>query len=89
MAYDSGRQHYGAARDFHSSDDSISIYEHTIPTRELTDEDLPDLIPSQLHKFLKYFVLGSALSQPGEGYRPDLAQHWLALFQLGWEFSPR
>lgn len=83
MAYDSGRQHVGLARDFHSSEDSISIFEHTVPARPLDEDDVPDLIPTQLHKFLKYFVLGMAFSQPGEAYRPDIAQHYTALFQLG------
>jgi len=83
MAYDSGRSNCGIARDFHSSDDSISIYEHTIPTRPLDEDDSPELIPVQLHKFLKYFIIGMCLAQPGEGYRPDLAQHWLALYKLG------
>lgn len=83
MSYDSGRQNHGIARDFHSSDSSISIFEHTVPVRALDEDDIPELIPSQLHKFLKYYIIGKALSQPGEGYRPDLAQHWLALYQLG------
>ncbi len=83
MAYDTGRQHHGVARDLHSSDSSISIFEHTVPGRALDEDDQPELIPVQLHKFLKYYILGQAFSQPGEGYRPDLAQHWLALFQLG------
>ncbi len=86
MAYDSGLQHYGIARDFHSSDESISIFEHTVPTRPLDENDIPDLIPSQLHKFLKYYIIGMALARPGEGYRPDLAQHWLALYKLGVDF---
>jgi len=86
MAYDSGRQNYGIARDFHSSDSSISIYEHTVPVRSLDEDDIPELIPAQLHKFLKYFIIGKSLSKPGEGYRPDLAQHWMLLFQLGVDF---
>lgn len=83
MAYDSGRENHGIARDFHSSDDSISIYEHITPGRTLLDDDAPELIPSQLHFLLKYYIIGTVLSQPGEGYRPDLAQHWLALYNLG------
>lgn len=83
MAYDSGDQHLGIPRDFHSSDSSITIFEHTVPVRPLTESDTPGLIPPQLHKYLKYYVLARSYLKPGEGYRPDLAQHWLALYQLG------
>lgn len=83
MAYDAGLQLQGSARDFHSSDGSISIYEHTVPGRALLENDTPALIPTPLHKFITFYVIATAFSQPGEGYRPDLAQHWFALYQIG------
>lgn len=83
VSYDSGQDLVGIPRRYASSDEALTIWEAIVPDRPLTEDDTPDLLPAQLHKYLKYYVLGWALSRQGEGYRPDLAQHFLALFQLG------
>lgn len=83
VAYDSGQQIAGIPRKWQSSDDALTIWETVVPDRQLTTNDTPGLIPSQLHKYLKFYVLGQAFSRQGEGYRPDLAQHWLGLYNLG------
>jgi hypothetical protein len=82
-AYDSGSQILGAARWFAGSDSAITFWEVVVPHRQLSESDIPDLIPTQLHKFLKFYVLGRALFRQGEGFRPDLGQHYSALFDLG------
>lgn len=82
-AYDAGDQLLGSARDFKGSADSLTIWEIIVPTRQLTEEDEPELIPIQLHKFLAYYVLSRAFAKTGEGQRPDLAQHYTSLYQMG------
>lgn len=82
-AYDAGDQLVGSARYFGSGDQAITVWETIVPNRDLTVEDTPALIPSQLHKYLKFYVLSRAFGRTGQGYRPDLAQHYAALYQLG------
>lgn len=82
--YDSGTdQIFGGIRDFKSSADSLTVWEVITPTRELTESDTPGLIPRQFGKYLKFYVLSRAYSRKGEGFRPDLAQHFTSLFQVG------
>jgi hypothetical protein len=82
-AYDSGQDLLGIPRSFGSSENALTVWQAITPTRALTESDVPDLIHSQLHKFIRFYVLNKALSRPGEGYRPDLAQHYAGLYQLG------
>jgi hypothetical protein len=82
-AYDCGEQITGVARYFGSSRDAITLW-HTIqPTRDLIETDSLDLIPKQLHKYLRYYALHMAFARPGQGYRPDLADHFDKLYSLG------
>lgn len=83
VSYDSGQDLVGIPRRYASSDESLTIWESIVPDRPLTEDDTPDLLPAQLHKYLKYYTLAWALSRQGEGYRPDLAQHFRALYELG------
>lgn len=85
MDYDTGQRSLGIARDWHSADNSISVFEHITTGRPLTEDDTPDLIPTQLHKFLKYYTLSKAFLRPGEGFRPDLSDLWGSLYSLGVE----
>ena len=59
------------------------LFEVVITSRTLTESDSPVLIPRQLHKYLRFFILGRAFARIGEGQRPDLAQHYSQLFQVG------
>lgn len=82
--YDSGAAEiFGGIRDFKSSEDSLTIWEVITPTRPLTESDTPGLIPQQFGKYLKFYVLSRAFSRKGQGFRPDLAQHFTQLFQIG------
>ena len=83
VAYDSGQDLLGIARRFASGDEALTVWHSIIPDRALTEEDEPDLIPDQFHKYLKFYTLARALSRKGEGFRPDLSQHWFALYKLG------
>jgi len=82
-AYDSGSQLLGCARDFKSGNNSITLFEVIVPTRALTESDIPSLIPTFLLKYVRFHVLGRAFGRVGEGFRPDLAQHYNSLAQLG------
>jgi hypothetical protein len=83
VAYDSGQDLLGIPRRFASSTNSLTVWTTIIPDRPLTEEDEPDLIPEQCHKYIKFYVLAQAFTKKGEGARPDLAEHFLALYQLG------
>lgn len=84
--YDSGAAEiFGAIRDFKSSEDSLTVWEVIVPTRPLTESDVPGLIPRQFAKYLKFYVLSRAFSRKGQGFRPDMAQHFTSLFQIGIE----
>jgi len=82
--YDTGElQLLGAIRDFKSSKSSLTVWEIIIPTRALTETDVPALVPAQFGKYLKFYILSRAFSRKGEGFRPDFTQHYAALFQVG------
>lgn len=82
--YDSGTQEIcGIPRDFKTSEDSLTIWEAIAPTRELTESDVIALIPQQMAKYLKFYVLSRAFSRKGQGFRPDMAQHFQSFFQIG------
>lgn len=84
QAYDTGElEVIGAARDFKSSADSISVLESIVHTRELQEDDSPALIPERMFKYLRYYVLATAFMREGEGQRPDLAQLYQARFNMG------
>lgn len=82
-AYDASNQLVGSARGFGSGDSALTVWEVIVPNRDLAPDDIPGLIPNQLHKYLKFYVLSKAFGHTGQGYRPDLAQHYAALYQLG------
>ena len=73
----------GIARDFKSSEGAIAIWEIIVSATELDEDDGLSLIPPQMMKYLKFYILSRAFSRKGQGYRPDLAQHFTSLFQLG------
>ena len=73
----------GIGRDFKSSADAITVWEIIVSATELNEDDALSLIPARLAKYLKFYVLSRAFSRKGQGFRPDLAQHFTALFQVG------
>lgn len=83
VSYDSGQDLLGIPRRIASSDDALTVWHTLVPDRPLTEEDVPDLIPSQCHKYIKFFTLAQAFGRKGEGYRPDLSEHFAALYKLG------
>lgn len=83
VAYDSGQDLFGIPRRLASSDGALTIWHSIVPERNLTEVDEPDLLPRQCHKYIKFYVLAQAFARAGQGHRPDLAEHWSALYQLG------
>lgn len=73
----------GLIRDWKSSVKSMLVIENAIPDEPLVESDTPDMIPSQLSKYLRYYVLYFALGRQGEGQRTDLSQHYLMRYQRG------
>jgi hypothetical protein len=83
VAYDSGQDLLGISRRFASSEDSLTVWHTILPDRPLTEDDEPDLLPDQAHKYIKFYVLAQAFSRKGEGQRMDMAEHFSQLYQLG------
>ena len=73
----------GIGRDFKSSTSAITIWEIIVVASELDEGDSLSLIPGQMAKYVKFYVLARAFSRKGRGFRPDLAQHYTGLFQVG------
>ena len=73
----------GVARDFKSSVDAVTIWEIIVSATELNERDELSLIPRQMAKYIKFYVLSRAFSRKGRGFQPDIARHFTALFQLG------
>lgn len=84
QAYDTGElEVVGAARDFKSSENSISLLESIVHTRELQEDDSPALIPERMFKYLRYYILAMAFARQGEGQRLDIAQIFHGRFLRG------
>ena len=67
-----------------SSSEGLLVLEDIEPDAPaLLPSDTPGLIPPQLQKYLRYYVLYRAFNRQGEGYMPGLAGVWQARFQLG------
>ena len=82
---------YGIARDWRTSAEGLLIWEVVAPQNDtgLAEDSVPELIPWQLQKYLRYYTLGMAFNRQGEGYRPDLAQHWMARWERGMQVLRR
>lgn len=75
---------FGLIRDFRSSVQNLLLHEAIVPdVPTLAEEDTPAMIPAPLQKYLRYYVLYCAFNRQGEGYRPDLAGHWLKRWERG------
>ena len=80
----------GLQRDWRTSDQAGLLWEVIIPdVPDLTEEDTPVMVPLPMAKYLRYYVLATAYNRQGEGYRPDLSQHWQLRWQRGIHFLRR
>jgi len=73
----------GAARDFRSTENALTVFEVVIPDKDLTESDRPEMIPAQVQKYLKYYTLYRAYGRIGEGQNLDLATHYKQRYQRG------
>lgn len=73
----------GGPREWHSMDDSITVYQSYTPAFDLDIGDMPELVSEQVMKYVRYYVLSRAFGRQGEGYRPELASHYRQRYQLG------
>ena len=73
----------GTIRDLKSSVSSILITETVIPGVDLSEADSPEMIPFQMKKYIRYYILGIAYGREGEGKRPDLSAHYMMRFKRG------
>jgi hypothetical protein len=76
----------GTIREWGSSDGNFFVTYNAINQSDLGVNDAPDLLPSQISKYLRYYVLWQAFGRQGEGYREDLAEHWYQRFERGAKF---
>jgi len=75
---------FGTPRKYASDEDGILIWHSVVPDVDHLEagRDI-EILPSLLHKYVKYFLLGMAFGQRGEGYSPDLSNHYLNRFARG------
>lgn len=80
----------GLSRRYRSSELAVMVTEMYLPDQELQEEDnVPELLPRQLLKYLRYYVWSRAYGRQGDGYRPELAEHYRGRFDLGARFLNR
>lgn len=73
----------GIGRGFKSTDDSVEVTHIVVPVGQLNDSNVPDLIPAQMQRYLRFYTLARAFGRSGQGMKPELAQVYLALFANG------
>lgn len=74
---------YGGIRQFQSSDEALEVWHTVVPRVDLGENDTPDLLPSQAHKYLRYFVLAKAFGRQGPGMQLALSQLYMSQFDRG------
>jgi hypothetical protein len=83
----------GTIREWRSSVSALMLWEVVIPDHPMLDEaETPVMVPAQLQKYLRCYVLWRAFSRQGEGQRLALAawfeQRWVRgvvlMKRLGW-----
>jgi hypothetical protein len=72
----------GVPRRWTGSDESL-LLDYSIHAPTLTEDQAPDLLPTQFAKYLRWYVIARALSREGEGFNPKLASHYEQKFQMG------
>ena len=74
---------YGSVREVQSEDNAVSVTHSVGVDVMLTEDDVPDLIPSRMQKYLRYYTLSMAFGRQGEGRRGDLSDHYARRFDRG------
>lgn len=74
---------YGGIRQFQSSEDALEIWHTVVPRVDLTEQDTPDLLPAQAHKYLRFFVLAKAFGRQGPAMNLQLSSLYQAQFEKG------
>ena len=77
------QQPLGKIDDLKSSNALLVLEAIEPDTPRLLFEDTPGMIPPQLQKYLRFYVLYRAFNRQGPGYMPSLAGAWLARYRLG------
>jgi hypothetical protein len=73
----------GRICDWRSSEDSVFALEVVTPDADLAETDTPTLLPAQLTKYLRFYVLSRAFGRPGEGRQPILSDFYGRRFKRG------
>lgn len=73
----------GRILDVRSSEDSVFALEEVVPQEDVGTADIPQLIPTPVRKYLRYYVWSQAFARPGEGRNLILADHYGRRFQHG------
>jgi len=74
---------YGVPRYLSSSDSGLALYFSHFPDALEGEADIPREIPTQLHKYLRAYVLAKAFEREGPGFNPDLAMFYWDRYNLG------
>ena len=74
---------YGVVREFKSSADALTMLYVAVPDGDLATSDIPDTIPPQLQKYLRFYALSRAFGRQGEGHSSIIAAHYERRFRMG------
>ena len=76
-------EYVGRALDWRSSEDSVFALEVIVPREDVDLESQPALLPTQLFKYVRFYVLWRCFGRSGEGRYPALAAFWRDRFERG------
>lgn len=76
---------YGGIRDLRSSVQSVEVTHVVTPEAALTEVDIPDLLPTQAQRYLRYYCWYRAYVRSGPGQNLALAKHYRDRFDRGCE----
>ena len=79
----------GRLAEWRSSESAVMAIEVITAAQALAEADIPALIPRQMMKYLRYYVLARAFARTGEGRQPVLADHFGRRFLAGVAFFRR
>jgi|GEM_PF-4337653 len=77
----------GLIREWHSSEQSLLLWEAVTHATALVPGDTLPFLPPQMHKYVRAYVLAKAFGHQGEGYMPDLSAAWERFWQRGLQFA--
>jgi hypothetical protein len=79
----------GTLCEWRSSESALMAIEVITADLPLAETDVPSLVPRQMQKYLRYYVLARAFGRVGEGRQPLLADHFATRFAKGVAFFRR